>query len=78
MTVGITASALPGGGLVAGNFNGEVVFRSSDGSSVTVPVSVTVAASVFSQLSGLTFTKAYGGTNPLSQTLNVLRVLGRI
>ena len=71
VTVGITASALPGGGLVAGNFNGEVVFRSSDGSSVTVPVSVTVAASVFSQLSGLTFTKAYGGTNPLSQTLNV-------
>jgi Viral BACON domain len=70
ITVGITASALPGQGLVAGTFIGELVFQSA-GSSVTIPVSVVVGSNVFVQLGTLTFTKPFGGQNPLPQTVSI-------
>ena len=49
VTVGVVANALPSGGLVPGNFVGNLVFRSAT-SSITVPVSVAVGANVFVQL----------------------------
>src|SRR5262249_52708097 len=36
-----------------------------------IPVSVAVGTSVFTQLSALTFTKSFGGANPLPQNLNI-------
>jgi len=66
VTVGIVNSALPGTGLVAGNFTGQVVFQAS-GSSVTIPVSVVVGTSVFSPVSPLSFSMTLGGSNPPSQ-----------
>ncbi len=70
VTVGITASALPGQGLIAGTFTGELLVGSA-GSSVAIPVSVTVGANVFSQLAPLTFTQPAGGPNALPQVLSV-------
>ena len=70
VTVGVVANALPSGGLVAGNFVGNLVFRSATGS-MTIPVSVTVGANVFVQLPSLAFTKALGAANPAAQNLNI-------
>ena len=69
-TVSIAVSSLPGGGLIAGTFIGQLLFQSASGS-VTIPVTVTVGANVFVPLSALSFTKAFGGSNPVSQTLNI-------
>ena len=70
VTVGVVANALPSGGLVAGNFVGNLVFRSAT-STITIPVSVAVGANVFVQLPPITFTKAFGGANPAAQNLNI-------
>jgi hypothetical protein len=66
-TVKVINSALPGSGLVAGTFTGQVVFQSS-GSSVTIPVSVVVGSNVFVPITPLTFNMTLGGGNPPSQT----------
>ena len=58
---------LPGEGLIAGTFVGELTFLAT-GSSVTVPVSVVVGANVFNQINPINFTKEFGGANPLAQT----------
>ena len=68
--VGVVASALPGGGLVAGSFVGELVLRSA-GSTATIPVSVTVGANVYVQLPAITFTKPFGGANPPSKDVTI-------
>ena len=70
LTLGVVASALPSQGLVPGTFTGQLVLTSS-GSTVTVPVSVTVGVNVFAPLGPLTFSKPFGGSNPVSQPLNV-------
>lgn len=70
VTVGVTVSALPNMGLIAGTFTGQLLFQSA-GSSVTVPVSVVVGPTVFVQLPLVMFTKPFGGSNPLPQTLSV-------
>ncbi len=70
VTVGILASALPGEGLIAGTFTGELVFLTS-GSTATIPVSVVVGPNVFVQLSPLSFSKGFGGANPSSQPLTI-------
>jgi hypothetical protein len=67
-TVKVVNSALPGSGLVAGTFTGQVVFQSSGGSSVTIPVSVVIGSSGFVPISPLTFSMTLGGGNPPSQT----------
>ena len=61
---------LPGNGLVAGTYLGELVFRTG-GDSVTVSVSFNVGANVFQQANAIGFTKPYGGANPLPQTLTI-------
>src|SRR3984885_2809715 len=54
LAVAIVPGNLPGGGLTAGTFVGELVFTAA-GSSVTIPVSVAVGASVFSQVNPISF-----------------------
>jgi hypothetical protein len=70
VTVSITPALLPGGGLVAGTFTGQIAFIAA-GSSVTVPVSVLVGDSVFRQVNPLSFVKPFGGANPLPQVITV-------
>lgn len=72
VTVGVVSQNLPGLGLIAGNFTGQIVFQTAGGS-ITVPVSVVIGASIFSQASPLSFTVPSGG-NPLSQTLTVSNI----
>ena len=68
--VSVIPANLPGGGLVAGTFTGQVVLNTS-GDRVTIPVSFVVGASVFRQVNGLDFNKVFGGTNPLPQLINI-------
>ncbi|MDX1981068.1 MAG: hypothetical protein SFV51_12425, partial [Bryobacteraceae bacterium] len=68
--VGISVGNLPNGGLIAGTFVGQLLFRAA-GSSVTVPVTVTVGDDVFQQINAIAFTKPHTGANPLPQILNV-------
>jgi hypothetical protein len=70
ITVSITPSLLPGAGLVAGTFTGQIAFVSA-GSSITVPVSVLVGDSVFRQVNPIGFIKLFGGANPLPQVITV-------
>jgi hypothetical protein len=70
LNIGINPAKLPGGGLTAGNFSGEVILQTA-GDTVTIPVAVTVGASVFRQVNALNFTKPYAGANPLPQVLTL-------
>jgi hypothetical protein len=70
VSIAITPQNLPGHGATAGTYVGQLVLR-APGSSVTIPVSVTVGTSVFEQVNAINFTMPYGGANPLPQTLTV-------
>ena len=70
VNVGIVNSALPGSGLVAGTFTGQLLFITGS-SSVTIPVSVVIGSSVFSPVSPLSFSMSLGGSNPPSQNFSV-------
>jgi len=70
VTVKIVNGALPGGGLVAGTFNGQLLFQSS-GANVTIPVAVVVGPNVFSQVAPLSFSMTLGGSSPTPQTFSV-------
>ena len=68
VSVSVTPSALPSGGLAAGTFNGQLVLQTT-GDQVTIPVSVTVGPNVFEQVNAINFTMPQGGANPLPQML---------
>jgi hypothetical protein len=68
--VTVNPAGVPGEGLVAGTFTGQVIL-STDGDSVTVPVTFVVGANVFRQVNGLNFNKVLGGANPLPQIVNI-------
>ena len=70
LTIGVVNSALPGSGLIAGSFNGQVLLQSSGGN-VSIPVTVVVGAAVFSPVSPLSFSMTLGGSNPTSQTFTL-------
>ncbi len=70
-TVAINSSALPGGGLVAGTFTGEIVLLDSAGSSASIPVAVYVAPNSFVQLDTIAFSRPVAAANPPSQVLNI-------
>ena len=72
-SVAITVSQLPGGGAVAGEYIGQLVFQ-TNGDTTTIPVTVTVGAAPFTQLNPLSFTMPFGGANPLSQVFNVAAI----
>ena len=71
VSVGVNVANLPGGGLTAGSFIGQLVFSQASGGSVTIPISVVVGDNILSQINGISFTKVFGGTDPLPQTLTV-------
>lgn len=71
VTVSIEVAALPGGGSTSGTFIGQLAF-STAGSSVTIPVSVTVGSTVFRQVNPLSFTMPFGGANPLPQVISII------
>lgn len=68
--VSVLPSKLPGGGLVAGTFTGQVILQTAT-DRVTIPVSMVVGASVFRQVNALDFNMTYGGASPLPQLINV-------
>lgn len=70
VSVSIQKGSLPGSGLIAGTFVGELVFQTA-GSTVTVPVSVWVGTSVFAQVNPINFVMLAGGPNPLPQILTI-------
>jgi len=61
--VSLVKANLPGAGVTAGTFIGQLVFQAT-GSKVTIPVSVVVGNGVFSQVNGISFTKLFSGANP--------------
>jgi hypothetical protein len=73
VSVGVNVSQLPGGGAVAGEYIGQLVFQTS-GDTTTIPVTVTVGAAPFTQLNPLSFTMPFGGANPLPQVVNVAMI----
>ena len=70
VTFGVNVANLPSGGLIAGTFIGEAVFDSATGR-ITVPISVTVGASIFNEVGAINFTKVFGGANPLPQNVAI-------
>ena len=66
VTIGVTTASLPGAGLVAGTFTGELVFEAANGN-VSIPVSVSVGPNVFTQAGTLNFSMTLGGPNPAAQ-----------
>lgn len=70
VTIGVKTANLPGAGLTAGTYTGELVFTAAVGS-VSIPVSVLIGANVFTAASPLTFTMTLGGSNPVPQVLPV-------
>jgi hypothetical protein len=70
INVSIVKANLPGLGLIAGTFTGEVVIQTA-GSSATIPISVVVGADVFQQINPINFTMTAGGANPLPQALTI-------
>ena len=73
VSVVINVGQLPGGGALAGEFVGQLVFQTA-GDTTTVPVTVTVGSAAFTQLNPLSFTMPFGGANPLTQTMNVVTI----
>jgi hypothetical protein len=69
-TVSIVSANLPGKGLTAGIYNGQIVLTTGTDRE-TVPVSVVVGANVFKPVAPLTFSKSFGGANPTSQVIGL-------
>ncbi|MGB9073788.1 MAG: hypothetical protein WCC22_14205 [Terriglobales bacterium] len=68
--IGIDVTQLPGGGLIAGTFVGELDLITT-GDTTTIPVTVTVGTSVFLQTNPISFTMPFGGANPLPQVVTI-------
>lgn len=70
LQVSVDPAYLPQHGSIAGTYTGQVLLR-TDGDAVSIPVSVTIGASVFTPLPALTFSKPVQGADPAAQVLNV-------
>ena len=73
VSVGVDVSQLPGGGAVAGEYMGQLVFQTTS-DTTTIPVTVTVGAAPFTQVNPISFTMPFGGANALPQILNVTTI----
>ncbi len=70
LTVSVNVLYLPGGGVQAGTFTGQLLLE-APGSVATVPVTVTVGKAVFAQVNPINFIMPFGGANPLPQLLTI-------
>ncbi|HEY9125494.1 MAG TPA: chitobiase/beta-hexosaminidase C-terminal domain-containing protein, partial [Acidobacteriaceae bacterium] len=70
LSIGVNTANLPGKGLTAGIFNGQIVLKTATDRQ-TIPITYVVGANVFKPLAPLSFTKSYGGANPATQTLSL-------
>ena len=71
VNVAVSKQGIPGGGLLAGTFTGQVLFQTPGGASITVPVTFTVGNDVYDQVNPINFVKTVGGANPLPQMLTI-------
>jgi hypothetical protein len=69
ITVGVNVLNLPGGGVLAGTFEGQLLLQ-APGSVATVPVTVTVGKA-FTQVNPISFVMPFGGANPLPQVITM-------
>jgi len=65
VSVAVNVSQLPGGGAVAGEYLGQLIFQTS-GDTTTIPVTVTVGPAAFTQLNPLSFTMPFGTTSSMA------------
>jgi hypothetical protein len=70
LTVSVNVVNLPGGGVLAGTFTGQILLEATGGIA-TVPVTVTVGKAVFAQVNPISFVTPFGGANPLPQILTI-------
>ncbi|MBL8211016.1 MAG: hypothetical protein JNK87_09910 [Bryobacterales bacterium] len=70
LEVRVNHNNLPSIVLVTKTVVGQLLFRSANGS-VTIPVTVTVGPDTFQQVNGLSFSKPFGGPNPLPQVVTI-------
>lgn len=70
VTIGVTASLLPGGGAIAGTYLGQLLFQ-TPGDTTTIPVAVTVGNPALEQVNAIKFTMPFGGSNPVPQILTI-------
>jgi hypothetical protein len=70
VTVSVNVLNLPGGGVLAGTFTGQLLLE-APGNIATVPVTVTVGKAVFTQVNPISFVMPFGGANPLPQVLTI-------
>ena len=70
LTIAMVKANLPNGGATAGNFIGMLRFQSG-AIYVTIPVNVNVYDDTFPQINPLSFTKVFGGANPLPQVITL-------
>src|SRR5262249_1292302 len=68
--VSVVPANLPGQGATAGTFTGQIVFTSAS-DTVTVPITVSVGASVMAQTNPLNFPKVFAGPAPLAEEIPV-------
>lgn len=68
LSISIKSASLPGKGLIAGIFNGQVLLKTGNVRE-TIPVQVVVGTSVFEPISPISFSKLYDGTNPAYQVI---------
>jgi len=70
LTVSVNVVNLPGRGILAGTFTGQLLLEAAGGIA-TVPVTVTVGKAVFAQVNPISFVTPFGGANPLPQILTI-------
>jgi Viral BACON domain len=70
LAVSVNVLNLPGGGILAGTFTGQLLLEATGGIA-TVPVTVTVGKAVFAQVNPISFVMPFGGANPLPQILTI-------
>lgn len=75
VSVEIVPANLPGGGALAGTYEGQLLLISG-ADTETIPVTVTVGNGAFAQINPLNFVMEAGGDNPLPQILTVAGING--
>ncbi len=74
VSVGVLSAKLPGGG-AAGSYRGTLLFESG-GTTVTVPITVSVGVIGFAQINPLSFTMPLNGSAPLPQEVAAAALTG--